>query len=212
VETTLSPELPAAPKRTELVDVQVSSTIWIKQTGPALLFTSISKTYPSDVSAQNDRIDLFSYTSADKKLVAIVEEVQPLFSISPDGKRILVVRKNPQTSGDELVITNINGSDARPLRKLTTSGDWPVLPAWRGNDEISMASEKPVAVIEASDKSKRQYYDLVLYKLVDGNMLEPVKTLSAGWPNEMKPSLRIQEEKIQDQPSTESSTEPATGP
>jgi len=67
---------------------------------------------------------------------------------------------------------------------------WLRSPHGRGNDQISfvtpLSADKPAAKVE--DKG---YYDLGLYQLTADFQLKPIRTLSADWPVDAKPMLKL---------------------
>lgn len=192
VEVTLAPELPDAPKRVPLVSVLSRKTVWLQRAGNTILFTTRRATFPTAAIAEDDgdgddKFDLFAFTPADKKLIAIAEDVGALFSVSPDGNRVLVERAPKDTQPGGLVLMNANGSSSQVLRPYGKLDSKPAFPAWRGNGELSYFSPDKVATSTDDQGNTKWYYDLVLYSVEDGKTLAPVKTLSTDWPNDMRP-------------------------
>ncbi len=190
VEVALAPEVDATPVRNPLVNVLMKRAIWLERAGSTILFTSTKQTFPGSPSEDADKHDLYTFTPADGKLVSIADDVGPLFTISPDGKLVLFQRSWTDKGKRAVIVMNVNGSDAQVLREMPEGFDAPALPAWRSNEEISWSSPDPTANDKNADGTPRRLYDLVLYRLVDGKMLDPVRTLSTTWTNDQRPRTK----------------------
>jgi len=91
----------------------------------------------------------------------------------------------------ELCVMNANGSDEHVLRDISGYGQQPPMwPAWHGSDEITFVSPTGVDLPVQEGKDPRMAFDVVQYKINAQGALEPAKTLSEGWPIEMKPSMK----------------------
>ena len=86
---------------------------------------------------------------------------------------------------------NANGSDEHVLFDATVYGpQMPLWPTWRGNDEITFTSSAGQDLPVQPGKDPRIAFDVVLFRITPQATLEPAKTLSQGWPIEMKPSIK----------------------
>ena len=81
----------------------------------------------------------------------------------------------------ELSVMNANGSNPHVLRVAESLPMWP---AWHGNDEITFIDPAP---LPAQGDDKRIRFNIVDYQLNDGGKLDPIRTLSEGWPAKMLP-------------------------
>ncbi|HSV13068.1 MAG TPA: hypothetical protein VLI90_02330 [Tepidisphaeraceae bacterium] len=184
-------------ERTPLVDLIPSTTTFMQPTGDGLLFTTVAASVPVKASKENEHRPpgLFHYTRANGGVTAMAEATEQLFMPSPDGKRILYIKLTPASEKmplkRELCVMNANGSDEHVLRDLTIFGQQPPMwPGWRGNDEITFVGSKAEDQPVQEGKDPRIAFDVVQYKINAQGALEPIKTLSDGWPIEMKPSMK----------------------
>ncbi len=219
VEVTLNNK-PEGPDRTPLMDVVPAETPWLAALGDNLLLTSFPRTFPGKPIAEQEMnaCKLYMWTRGNGGIVALADDVGPFFSLSPDGKRLLIekmVAKTEQSPGKhELQIIRANGSDGHTLRDLSKHIWFAMLPTWHGNNEISFNSTdetaKPATV---KDRACLQY-DAVLYKLNEKEELEPIKTLSESWDSAIKPYVVIDDGRnaIATQPATRPTTQLTTTP
>ncbi len=188
--------------RRPLLEVLLPVTMWLGTAGDDILFTSVAFAFPAPPPAEDEVCySLFRYSREQKTAKPIVNDVFEYFSVSPDGRRVLLgapVRAANDARPTQLSVLDLSNNAVRPLRTLASTGKLPqdtsfsgipAYAAWRGNDHICCAAavnpqELPV------EQGNRLYFDLALHRLTDDHKLQPVRTLSKSWPLESKPSFR----------------------
>jgi hypothetical protein len=195
VEVTLDVKSPQL-ARTPLLDVIPSQTPFIQPLGENLLLTSVGRSFPGkplDDTPDRATYKLFMWTRANGGIVSLVDDVGPLFAISPDGQRVLIEKLSPATdrlpAKRELQLIRANGSDGYTLRDLSKHDLFPLWPAWHGNDEITFTSPDEDAKTATVDKEQRLIYDMVQYQITEKGELKPIQTLSESWKADEKPYL-----------------------
>ena len=183
--------------RASLVDVLTDRTDCLAAVSDGMLFTTSGRTFPAVSSkAATDRPpSLYRFSSSDGKLKMLAESTGQLFSISPDGKRVLYIADKPgvDESSDkrELAVMDIDGSNPHVLMDISRYGSQPPMwPAWHGNDRITFVSASGTDLPGKADEDPRLAFDVVDYHVNAANLLEPAITLSSDWPAEMKPAMR----------------------
>lgn len=181
-------EQPALARRA-LADVLYDNNAWMQPLGQDLLFTTRPRSLPSAPASGDKPYRLCHLSRADGQITALADDVGPVFMPSPDGQRILFEKITPKTHASEevheLAVMNRNGSSVRALCKAKVE-DTPMLPTWRGNDQIVFTALPDATTQPATNPQERP--DVVLYELTAEGQLQPIRTLSAGWPADMKPT------------------------
>ena len=97
VEVALNPAASALDRK-PLVDVIPSQTPYMAALGDNLLITAVERTFPGKPTDENKLIcKLFQWTRANCGIVALADDVGPLFAISPDGQRVMIEKLTPKT-------------------------------------------------------------------------------------------------------------------
>lgn len=200
VEITLDPTR-EQPERKTLVSIQAGPAMWVQPAGDQLLVGVIwfdAREQPeSDFNPNVHPIRILRYGRNAEAPQVIADWTTGLFTVSPDGRRVLFERITPRDDDAqpkrELMVMNTDGTNPRPLRDITVHGmTLPMWPNWRGNDQIAFtpapADDDPVDPI---DEQWRRT-DVILYDLADDAQapLRATKTLSTNWKLELKPRYR----------------------
>jgi dipeptidyl aminopeptidase/acylaminoacyl peptidase len=183
--------------RTPVVDVLTDRTDCLAAVSDGMLFTTSARAFPavSSKAAADRPPSLYRFSSGDGKLKMLAESTGQLFSISPDGKRVLYISDTPgvDESPDkrELAVMDIDGSNPHVLMDISRYGSQPPMwPTWHGNDRITFVSAGGKDLPGKADEDPRLAFDVVDYHVTAANLLEPAITLSTDWPAEMKPAMR----------------------
>jgi hypothetical protein len=202
VEVTLL-DKPDKPDRQPLLETLLPVTTWLQAAGEDILFTSVAFTFPAPPPKDGSDLphSLFRYSRAQKTAKPLATDVLEYFSISPDGKRVLLATPIRAANDDhptQLAVMELASGALHPLRNLASTVKLPpnsqftgipAYPAWRNNDQISFsAAIDPKA--PSIEQGSRFYFDLVLYQLTADYKLTALRTLSEKWPLESKPSFR----------------------
>lgn len=137
--------------------------------------------------------DLVRWSRADGKQTVIAKVIGAYFSVSPDGKRLLLdrltVAENRKSARREIVIGGVDGKDLTPVMDISIFGfeafKLPIVSTWKGNDSFVFVAP-PEKLGESPDGKVRM--EAVFYRVTGEMKLERVKTISETWNEAMKPA------------------------
>jgi hypothetical protein len=178
----------------ELAVVALGAGVHIDRAGDTLLVATTPVSLPI-ARAENmpePRHSLFAM-KPDGTLKPLVHSIGPLFTVSPDGKRVLIETIDDEPGGaPRRMLAVLDLATGQAKRMLDVSGfanELPVYPAWVGNEAIAFVAAPDTGVAADAPGGKRIVYELVIYRL-DGDRLVHSRTLSADWKPAMKPGKR----------------------
>lgn len=172
----------------------VGAPLWLRPLpGGDLLILSVPAAEVQAASAQGGDgslppATLYRFERATSRLRTLADDLSPVLSVSPDGQRLLAARMNPPATSDgdethELVLMNADGSHVRRVRRL--DHPWLTLwPSWRDAEHFLLPSEESVGHSGASGITR---YAIEEYRVGPDAGIERVRTLSAGWDEQMLP-------------------------
>lgn len=172
----------------------VGAPLWLRPLpGGDLLILSVPAAVVQAASAQGGDgslppATLYRFERATGRLQHLTHDLSPMLSVSPDGRRLLAARVNPPATPDgdethELVLMNADGSHVRRVRRL--DHPWLTLwPSWRDAEHFLLPSEESVGHSGASGITR---YAIEEYRVGPDAGIERVRTLSAGWDEQMLP-------------------------
>ena len=178
--------------RVQLLDVIAGETFWFAPKGDDLLLTAVGRTVPGKPIVDDEmvaNIKLFLWTRANGGLVAVADSVGPLFTLSPDGTRVMIHKITPKNEKMpmkyELMVIRTNGSDAQSLRTINEGEPMPMWPCWRSDTQVVVTSPKPAPITSGGEP--RNQFDVMLYNLSEKGELQDGKSLSDTWEPDLKP-------------------------
>jgi hypothetical protein len=194
-----------APERVGRTGLIIGDGCWLGAAGEDLLFVTESWAFPGPLPAAGNADDrpkkLFRYVRGEGVVKMVLDGVGPIFSASPDGKRLLLEKKPaPFKEGpSKLAVLDLDGARLHELCDYQvkakapdgrTAAGAPIFAAWRGNEEFCFVRQ------EEADKgvrfgSDRAWFPVVVYGITADHAMEVKQILSQGWDDGTKAWVKL---------------------